>query len=825
MKYLIVLFIIFSAYSANYESMSLDVLNSQQVATGSFVASNFEEYPGSITVITREQIESSGARNLSELLEIYVPGFQYMYSKWNGVLWGMRGLSSDMNDKVLVLINGKMVTDRGVGGFVSETELGFLRLFDRIEVSRGPSNSIYGSGSTAGVVNLIIDRYKEYRSDVTVNVPPQSFYRLFNGEQGSVSKNIEATTTHKLGKDTDLLVSYSYRDNPGLGSNQTRIFGNYEIMPHGGSDRLMPYSGIPSAGSFGRTNGNKAATVYATGKPFTVFFRMTQQSVELSPFFLPDPWYGLPGDTAYIGDRRFIRNGGGEDGNYMLWSNRTQRINNSYTAYADYEKEIFGGDLKVSVSLMGSQNIAQQPADPNYRTGSYALITESGEERTQAGATYVKGIGSSSTLAVGIEHRVDHIGPSPSGKNISGDATTGWVPDSRLKHLPEATYNNTGFFVEAEKEIKKFSFLGGFRVDKHTRSDITLSPKGMLSYKLSHDHSFKLIAQTSTNTPNALAYEARRDIDGNIPSESFQYREPQDTNSAVIFAVSQEDRSRLRPERSSSLEIASIHNLGGWTFLTSNSLNKFEDILSWYVPEQRTKNLTNYTSFVSEVELFKRFSNGVKIGSSASLQMIVGRETRPLKHISEKMVPVLQTPLEVISGEIPETAIDSFYQENPKVYTPTPYSEIYPDKPVVYDTLELDNPVHSTVSADGFGFNNLHTVVSKGYLDMPFYKRKLNFHTDLRVFWGLTARQTIIDNLNVPENRFKGIQESPMLKWNASLRYRFDNGMYVGLYGYNLLGEEDNIHSLRWQQMVDDSQMGLFSVDQRTWSLEVGKRF
>jgi outer membrane receptor for ferrienterochelin and colicin len=34
--------------------------------------------PAAVTVITAEQIQRSGARNMDELLDIYVPGFQYM---------------------------------------------------------------------------------------------------------------------------------------------------------------------------------------------------------------------------------------------------------------------------------------------------------------------------------------------------------------------------------------------------------------------------------------------------------------------------------------------------------------------------------------------------------------------------------------------------------------------------------------------------------------------------------------------------------------------------------------------------------------------------
>ena len=64
----------------------------------------------------KQRIENSGARHLSELLEIYVPGFQYMYNKWNGLIWGMRGVANDRNAKSIFLVNGHKLNSQSRDG-------------------------------------------------------------------------------------------------------------------------------------------------------------------------------------------------------------------------------------------------------------------------------------------------------------------------------------------------------------------------------------------------------------------------------------------------------------------------------------------------------------------------------------------------------------------------------------------------------------------------------------------------------------------------------------------------------------------------------------
>ena len=113
-----------------------------------------KEIPASVTTVTFEEIERSGARNLDELLEIYVPGFFSMY-KVEGNQIGMRGIISDRNNKILILVNGKkMNIMNSDGGVVTERWFPLLGDIRRITVINGPGSAVYGAGAIAGVINI-----------------------------------------------------------------------------------------------------------------------------------------------------------------------------------------------------------------------------------------------------------------------------------------------------------------------------------------------------------------------------------------------------------------------------------------------------------------------------------------------------------------------------------------------------------------------------------------------------------------------------------------------------------------------------------------------
>src|SRR6266404_4885620 len=62
--------------------MSLEDLIKVQVAVGTLGGSAMREVPATVTTITSQDIKESGARNLDELLEIYVPNMLYLRHNW-----------------------------------------------------------------------------------------------------------------------------------------------------------------------------------------------------------------------------------------------------------------------------------------------------------------------------------------------------------------------------------------------------------------------------------------------------------------------------------------------------------------------------------------------------------------------------------------------------------------------------------------------------------------------------------------------------------------------------------------------------------------------
>jgi outer membrane receptor for ferrienterochelin and colicins len=99
-------------------------------------------------LITREQIEQSGARNVAELLS-NTPALQVQESFRGTELW-LRGLDPEYT---LILIDGERIPGR-IGGAMDLSRFGVERV-DRIEIVRGPSSALYGSDAIAGVVNII----------------------------------------------------------------------------------------------------------------------------------------------------------------------------------------------------------------------------------------------------------------------------------------------------------------------------------------------------------------------------------------------------------------------------------------------------------------------------------------------------------------------------------------------------------------------------------------------------------------------------------------------------------------------------------------------
>jgi iron complex outermembrane receptor protein len=113
------------------------------------------EAPGAVTVIDRELIRRSGAREIADLLRL-VPGFQVTYARGGNGLAPYHGAFFDQTPRLQVLVDGRAVYSphyTGATAFGMRTIA--LEDIERIEILRGSNAANYGARAYLGVVNII----------------------------------------------------------------------------------------------------------------------------------------------------------------------------------------------------------------------------------------------------------------------------------------------------------------------------------------------------------------------------------------------------------------------------------------------------------------------------------------------------------------------------------------------------------------------------------------------------------------------------------------------------------------------------------------------
>ncbi|MDA3867867.1 MAG: TonB-dependent receptor plug domain-containing protein [Salinivirgaceae bacterium] len=137
---------------SNMYSMSLEDLMDIEINVASKNKSSLRESPGIISVITGEQIQKMGARDLIDVLRL-VPGFQFGVDVQGIVGVGIRGNWAH-EGKMSLQIDGLEINET----LFSTTQFGHHFPVDnikRIEIIRGPGSALYGGYAELGVVNII----------------------------------------------------------------------------------------------------------------------------------------------------------------------------------------------------------------------------------------------------------------------------------------------------------------------------------------------------------------------------------------------------------------------------------------------------------------------------------------------------------------------------------------------------------------------------------------------------------------------------------------------------------------------------------------------
>ncbi|MET1114951.1 MAG: TonB-dependent receptor [Comamonas sp.] len=159
---------------------------SEVVVSAAGFEQQLKQAPASISVVTRQELETRNYRDLAEALQ-GVEGIDVMggTGKTGGLDISIRGMPSDYT---LILIDGRRqnvagdVTPNGYGAALNSF-MPPVSAIERIEVIRGPMSTLYGSDAMGGVVNIITRKVaKQWGGEVSLSagVPQDSAW----GDQG-----------------------------------------------------------------------------------------------------------------------------------------------------------------------------------------------------------------------------------------------------------------------------------------------------------------------------------------------------------------------------------------------------------------------------------------------------------------------------------------------------------------------------------------------------------------------------------------------------------------------------------------------------------------
>jgi iron complex outermembrane receptor protein len=223
--------------------------------TGSRIKRTDMETPVPITVLTRADIEATGAINVADVLNrspVSIAGSDQSNSAFttSGVGLNTTSLRNLGQERTLVLVNGRRFVS-GVNpsaGYAVDLNAIPTAMIERIEILKSASSAIYGSDAVAGVVNIIMrSDFEGAEVDAQIGAA---------GEGDRETKTL-TFTTGKAWDDGNAWVSLGYDDDAGIKSTD-REFSKLDLgilLDDDGQEYAGPVnSSYPPQGRVGKYN-------------------------------------------------------------------------------------------------------------------------------------------------------------------------------------------------------------------------------------------------------------------------------------------------------------------------------------------------------------------------------------------------------------------------------------------------------------------------------------------------------------------------------------------------------------------------------------------
>lgn len=279
-----------------------------QVITAARQPHSQRRAPATIYVVTREEIQASGAQTLWDALRA-VPGVDVLAVHAAQGEVSIRGLDKSLNNRTLVLLDGKPVMDRYYDRVSWESIPISLEELDRIEVVEGPASALYGANAINGVINLITRTPEQLAGGaVRLTVEAGDTYlgsALYGVRQGPLAGKVSVERRESSRSENP--DSLAFEVNRFHAYLSYRPAATVQLSVRGGmTDRALPLN--PAA--FGvmqesGTNGYLRVDLQRENSRLQAYWDRHRTHL-LGPNALPDN-PGLPNDTYHLLAERVMR--------------------------------------------------------------------------------------------------------------------------------------------------------------------------------------------------------------------------------------------------------------------------------------------------------------------------------------------------------------------------------------------------------------------------------------------------------------------------------------------------------------------------------------
>ncbi len=433
--------------------MSLEELMNVEIDLGTLIGIEYSKVPAAITRITHEQIELSGARSMTELLDIYVPNIQVMRHSFARSHIGIRGIIGDTEDKYLLLVNGRVMNSLTYADAGSERDLSMLGDIAHIDIVRGPGSVVHGPGAVAGVINVETLESRTFEgTEVTAR---QGFTEQFT--------SVDMKHTVKFSQDAGLFFYYGLSDYPGADQDDSPLkYSLSDEEQNIEAGEPVPFD-IPEDNQAYRSQLKHKLHVQFSSENTEAWVRYTRGGVELPT---TRSRYFLYADPDTMGPKQFG------------YQQVTAFLGHTYNLGS-----AIGLDLSLSYDMSDYEQIREIPdwgihshREDRYVARTLARWTPNQSHSLALGFEFVHG--EFFKKSPGFPHQPPYFG---------------WLgPDE-----PWSTDAYSIFTEYVWEANEPWSVFLGARGDKHTYTDWLLAPRAAVVYTPTENATLKLIANRS----------------------------------------------------------------------------------------------------------------------------------------------------------------------------------------------------------------------------------------------------------------------------------------------------------------------------------------